>query len=130
MNDWQEDNTLPSGWKLRKHNGKVDKTYFLSPGGDQFHSRRLALVHMIQNNHDSGAVDIMRSSMGLEGYEQSDLLPAKWVIRYRHEAGLDVHIITDTGDTFLSFSSVMEMMRKSSEYTQQHIDNVNKFSEI
>ena len=68
--------------------------------------------------------------MGLEGYEQSDLLPAKWVIRYRHEAGLDVHIITDTGDTFLSFSSVMEMMRKSSEYTQQHIDNVNKFSEM
>ena len=47
---WNDDKSLPIGWKMRKTTGKVAKMYYLAPNGNQSESRRSALIHMIKAN--------------------------------------------------------------------------------
>ena len=65
---WQEDPTLPAGWKTRQHyreggGNKVD-TYFMAPDGSQFRSKWKIVEHMETSGHYSQAdIDWVRSSI-------------------------------------------------------------------
>merc|ERR1719342_293654 len=43
---WEEDDTVPEGWKSRRAQSKTEKQYFLSPQGQAFASRFVAYQHM------------------------------------------------------------------------------------
>ena len=61
---WQEDETLPAGWRFRKAVGtRADKTLFLSPEGEQFQSRVTILLHLINNKYPEDAVKVVRNSL-------------------------------------------------------------------
>ena len=49
--EWQEDKSLPPGWKIRSHSGKVERDYVLSPAGGQFPNRRTAIIHMFEHDY-------------------------------------------------------------------------------
>ena len=65
---WQDDPTLPAGWKTRQHyreggGNKVD-TYFMAPDGSQFRSKWKIVEHMETSGHYSQAdIDWVRSSI-------------------------------------------------------------------
>ena len=65
---WQEDPTLPAGWKTRQHyreggGNKVD-TYFMAPDGSQFRSKWKIVEHMEASGHYSQAdIDWVKSSI-------------------------------------------------------------------
>ena len=59
VGQWQEDITLPEGWKSRISEGKMksEKQFFLSPAGEQFACRRLALKSMVEGG--AGLVEVI-----------------------------------------------------------------------
>ena len=123
---WNDDETLPVGWKMRKTTGKVGKYFYLSPEGNQFGSRRAALVHMIKENHEKEDINFMRCSMALEGFEENDNLPKEWLFKEnvsKNSGGISVGVvfITNDGEVYESFSTVLEMMGESPSYDEEDI---------
>ena len=126
---WQMPDSLPPGWKQRAPAGSK-KEFFLSPRGHQFQSRKLALIHMIQEKYPEEYIELMRKSMHCEGFETNELFPAKWIVRYRFTASLDLTVISDEGNVFHSFSLVIDTIKDNKKYSQKDIDNIIKYIEI
>ena len=138
MEGWEESDTLPAGWRWKRPYKTSNRTFYLSPEGNQFHSRRLALVHMISNKYPRAVIEFMRGTLGQEGFEENDLLPSKWLIRYRHKestndqyGNLAICIVTDFGLVLESFGAAVEIMKNNpKKYSQQDIDNIGKYAEM
>ena len=77
--EWEESKSLPMGWKIRKHVGKVNRDFLLSPSGQQFQSRKMALLFMFKNNYPTDDIEKMRVAMFDEGWESDKMLPDKWI---------------------------------------------------
>ena len=78
---WEEDSSLPQGWKLRRHSGPKGKTFYLAPNGDSFDTRVQALRFLITN--DMEGREKMRSGLGVENWHSHPLLPRGWRLRAR-----------------------------------------------
>ena len=122
---WSQDDTVPDGWLTRETRGKRGALLFLlSPDGEQFKSRRLALTSLIKNGADKDEIENMRATIHHEGYERNSLLPEDWF--YQDVSDITYHIYTDTGDLYDSFSSVKEFM-SISKYSKDQIRDMEKF---
>ena len=130
---WQEDETLPVGWRFRKAVGtRTDKTLFLSPEGEQFQSRVTVLLHLINNNYPEDVVKVVRDSLHAEGFEMSGFLPKNWLFRSRSKSGYltAVDFLSSDGQWLKSFSTVYKTIKDNKKYSQKDIDNMKKFMDL
>ena len=127
--DWVETDSLPMGWKMRS--GKASKKFFLAPSGEQFSGRKAALLHMFQQNFQQDEIKKMRESMCEDGWEFSDFLPNDWIFKVTYAAGnSSVHLMSQNGLLFGSYSSAKEYMKQSKFYGKENIAKVDQLSEL
>ena len=80
--DWEENKTVPSGWKLKISNGQC----VLSPGGKEYKNRRLALQAMILQDYPNTDIEEMRKLLRYEGWNESPYLPDGWIMKDSHKS--------------------------------------------
>ena len=133
--DFTKNESVPPGWKTRMSDGKSSKQLFLSPDGQQFISRRVALQHMIQNNFPLKSIESMRNLLKLEGWNYSDDLPDGWLWKEtfcQDQAGtkatsVQVNILSVEGELFESYKKALNFMEKSKKYDVEDVENFNDF---
>ena len=108
--NWEEDESLPKGWKLRHVEGPKGKVFFLAPNGDSFPTRQSALRHMIEEGYSKADVELTRSKLVDEGWKESPLLPLRWRFRPKtSEKKLGVKdFLTSNCKMFKSFKTARE----------------------
>ena len=79
--NWEEDESLPEGWKLRRIQGPKGKVLLLAPNGDTFPTRQSALRFMIQNEMKQSDIEKMREGLHCENWHSHSLLPKGWKMR-------------------------------------------------
>ena len=114
--DWTDDDSVPSGWKMRIAEGKVNKEYFLSPDGKMFPSRTTAVQHMIRENFSPDEIDQMRLKLvEHENWQYHGKLPYAWLIK--EDGKKDVKFLTREGDILQSFLKVFEYIKTQDGYS-------------
>ena len=128
--NWVQSETLPEGWKIRIPPGSSEKKFFLSPDGQSFSSRRLALQFMIQSNCSQDEIEQMRKSMEEDGWKTSDNLPEDWIykvlITSSKQYSVNISILSDQAVRFESYLAAIKFMENSDFYGKEDIDGVNK----
>ena len=138
VGQWQEDITLPEGWKSRISEGKMrsEKQFFLSPAGEQFTSRRLALKSMVEGGAGVLEVDEMRNMLGHEGWHEDPSLPKGWHYRkgdkLRANGGKSYghSFVNEFGEKFPSLKAAVEFLMKTNPEDEDAFNKLNKFSKI
>merc|ERR1719319_1775356 len=74
-----EDNYLPKGWKAKK--GNFAKPIFVSPSGESYNSRILALKSMVEQGSPCEEVDRMVAGLEQEGWLEDTRIPRGWRIK-------------------------------------------------
>ena len=131
--DWQEDGSLPEGWKMRTAEGKMSKKFFLSPDCQQFASRRLGYQHLIKEQFDEDHIEDMRLCLiRHEGWTEKSVLPINWLFKKdARQAGSKAAILflTSEGKMCKSFISAVEHMRTlPALYYNEHISGKSNHS--
>ena len=83
---WEEDESLPQGWKLRHIEGVKGRIFYLAPNGDSFPSRQSALRFLIQNGKSQPDIEKMREGLHCENWYSHSLLPIGWKMRSTEKA--------------------------------------------
>ena len=129
--DWLDGNpTVPPGWKVRVVEGKTTKTFFLSEDGNQFACRRSALQHMIKEGAESEQVELMRSCLIHEGWEDDSHLPPAWKVRKSEgstngQFDVNYYYLSSDGTMFHSTRAVINYMKKRpQEYNEGDIKQI------
>ena len=109
--------------------GKTTKTFFLSEDGNQFACRRSALQHMIKEGAESEQVELMRSCLIHEGWEDDSHLPPAWKVRKSEgstngQFDVNYYYIAVDGTMFHSTRAVINYMEKRPEYTDHDIKRI------
>ena len=78
---WEEDESLPQGWKLRHIKGPKGNIFYLAPNGDSFPTRQSALRFLIQNEMKQADIEKMREGLHCENWHSHNLLPRGWKMR-------------------------------------------------
>ena len=93
----------------------------------------VALQQMLREEGEPEEVEEMRRSMRAhEGWRLTDLLPTNWMIQInpativKPEAKLSFQIISNSGEVFDSYRTVMTFMDRRPEYSQADINKVLK----
>ena len=126
---WNEmDQTIPEGWKSRLTGSK---TFFLSPKGLSFSSRRAAFQHMIKQDTDKGEAEEMKMHLSHEGWEMSPLLPEGWLHKHRDGKVTGSHnqLLTMEGNHIESYRLAFEYMKSLSYYTEKDLDGMRALME-
>ena len=79
--NWEKDDSLPEGWKLRRIKGPKGKVFLLAPNGDSFPTRQSALRFLIQNEMKQSDIEKMREGLHCENWLSHNLLPKGWKMR-------------------------------------------------
>ena len=123
MQKWSHDDSVPDAWMTRvvgEHKGK----FFLSPSGEQFQTRRTALVHMLSNNfnYSKEDVDRMRQGFASEGWLMDVNLPKDWWYRVNLTCKEKVSIVTANGNQLRNMKSAEEYIRVNESEALQNFD--------
>ena len=133
IKDWGEDETVPSGWKVRVAHGKAEagKKFFLSPEGKQFPCRKAALQFMIKESYSEDQVAEMRKLLKYEGWEESKYLPEKWHLRQtiKNATSKSIVFLTPLGSEFKSYSTAIEFLLTNSKYSEEDVENIKMLRE-
>lgn len=126
---WMKSETLPEGWKMRIPPGS-EKKFFLSPDGQAFYCRRLALLFMIQNHLPKDEVEQMRSSMKDDGWSTSPHLPEGWIykviITSAKQYSVNINILSEEGAKFESYLAAIKHMEASAGYDEADVEGINR----
>ena len=109
----------PPGWRIRvcgKHR------YVVSPSGQQFLSKRRALVFMVQEGHPEEHVALMRDCMAEDGWKTSDLLPHDCRYKTAHQ-GRDTSFLMPEGKVQRNRRAGLEYMVKE-EFEQEEVEEM------
>ena len=126
---WEEDETIPKGWKMRLAAGKIGRKFFLAPDGQMFYSRKLGYQHLIKEHFDDEQVQEMRKCVVQhEGWIEHENLPSNWL--YKKDTNNKIVFLTTEGTVCGSFISVIEYMKSfPGNYNDKHVDGINKIRE-
>merc|ERR550539_1409785 len=99
-------------WKARRQ-----RPFFLSEDGNQFACRRSALQHMIKEGVESEQVELMRSCLIHEGWEDDSHLPPAWKVRKSEgstngQFDVNYYYLSSDGTMFHSTRAVINYMKK------------------
>ena len=132
--EWKISDTVPSGWKTRIADGKKEAEYILSPNGDTFKSRFVAIKDMIKNKASRREVEEMKKKMiAHEAWEVSDLLPKGWLFKVNWEGyckdkwSSNILFLSKEGTSYESMKTATEFMESSKKYTPGDILKAKKF---
>ena len=124
--EWIESKSLPVGWKFRRHVGKIEQDFILSPRGEQFPCRRLAYMSMFEDHYSPGDIEIMRQFLIEEDWSRHKNLPnEKWLFARR---GINVFFLSDCGKYFKSFKKAHEFIKK--HFTEAEVNKLNALLEM
>ena len=122
--DWNEDSSVPTGWKIKK-NVITGGVTLKNPQGKKFLTRLAALHYSKSQNGSQEEVDVLRESMTLEGWTRSDLLPPAWFYRKNNHG--ERIFVTDTAQKIRGRTETVKFMRSSQAYSEEDIENIDKF---
>ena len=129
--NWEEDDDLPPGWKIRYLVGNEKKVFILSPDGTQFVCRRNALKYMVDNGFPEDDVEIMRKDLRKDGWEDDRLLPKGWKYRIYRITGRDVYFLDEKGQRYHGFKAVKHYFESNPEvFSKKDISNFEIFCEV
>ena len=129
----QADQTLPDGWRSKRAGqGRL----FISREGNQFMTRRLAIVHMHQQGEAYSAEEIskMRGGLAEEGWMEDVLLPPNW--RFKTVAGGSgpgkehIKFLTAEGQPLQGIDAALSLVKKSPDFSAKDFDQLKVFVEI
>jgi len=128
--EWMEGSeTVPEGWRIRNVKGSSGKTSLLSPSGNAYSSRKIALQSMINMGSAKKDIDAMRSKLVHEGWTNSELLPNNWV--YKVFSAHTQIIITEDGKEVSSKETTIDYMKKSVKpYSTEDFDRMKIFFDM
>ena len=137
---WQDDVTLPEGWKTKLGG---NKNFFLSPQGQKFPNRVAVLQYMINEGYDDSVIDVMRSTTTLEGWQESQYLPKNWIIKHSwststserekkegmrnrgKETSFSVKILSGEGHLMDSYLASSLYMKQNNKFNKDDLDNLS-----
>ena len=125
--DWEEDETVPSGWKSRRAQSKTEKQYFLSPQGHSFPTRFVAYQHLVKEGFPAAKIEEMKQFLYYEDWVDHDLLPAKWKFK-RSQGRMDIKFITEGGKFLRSFKIARKHITAHYPQALQNFDGFNSMS--
>ena len=112
--DWQEDPSLPLGWKLKSHEVNMRLSQLLSPNGVRFWGIIPALKDLIEKNAENSDIEKMRKRLTSEheGYQEHELLPKKWL--FKKFSGV-ISFLSEKGIVIYGFKNAYQLVKKDSE---------------
>ena len=94
-----------------------EKKFFLSPAGQQFACRRLALKFVIENQFPQTVVEQLRKSMEEDGWKTSQHLPLNWIykviITSSKNYSVNINILSDLAEKFESYLAAIKYLESS-----------------
>jgi len=133
--DFTNNESVPPGWRTKMSDGKCSKQLFLSPDGEQFANRRVALQHMLQENFPLNEIETMRNLLKFEGWSSSDNLPDGWMWKQNSSQdqtrtktkSVQVSILSVEAHLFESYKSAVNFIETSNKYDVEDVENFNDF---
>ena len=80
-NEWEDDPSLPSGWKISWDLSSARNHKFKTRGGKVFIGRSSAIRVMISENYPENDLETMKNGFELDGWMPSALLPRGWMTK-------------------------------------------------
>ena len=127
----QEDETLPDGWRSKRAGqGRL----FISKEGNQFMTRRLAIVHMSGQGYSEEEISKMRGGLAEEGWMEDVLLPPNW--RFKTVAGGSgpgkehIKFLTGEGQPLQGIDAALTLVKRSPNFNAREFDQLKVFVEI
>jgi len=131
--EWLENETVPTGWKMRNF-GTLGREYFLTPSGDEMVGRINTIQFLLKQGLSATHPDILILSSGLENAgwkEDLDTIPRGWMkkqVMKSTRAVQQYKYISPDFKEFKSLTSVYHYMRANGFPTtdvnivKQHLD--------
>ena len=133
---WQEDKTLPPGWKMTYYTPNLKNmkgaSYIklLSPCGRCLSSRPQALRYMLATQSNQEDVEMMKKGLVTDGWQEKDFLPPGWL--FRNISGKTFRILSPDFQTLKQMNQALECM-KNANVPEEFIEKFklkHKFLEI
>ena len=118
--DWKENETVPSGWKVRTSTGNSEREYILRPDGQQYMSRINALQHLIKQGYNDADIFAMKTKLCYEGWTTSEYLPSGWLYKIICEGYTKDNKWYNTISYFSSEDELLESMKHVQEHMEKH----------
>ena len=131
--DWQEDDSLPEGWKLAYYTpalatmvGSPSEKFIklLSPAGKCLSGRTIALRHMVAQKYSQISIDKMQSGLWKDNYKSSEFLPKGWMVREKpgEDNKMNFNFLSPSFDTIKSVKKLMAHL-KNWDYEDKEIND-------
>ena len=106
-----------------------EKKFFLSPAGQQFACRRLALKFVVDNRFPESVVFQLRKSMEEDGWKTSQHLPLNWIykviITSSKNYSVNINILSDLAEKFESYLAAIKYLESSPRYGEAEVAGIN-----
>ena len=131
---WERNSeSLPPGWE-RRLAGTTKMEFIKSPGGSVFKSRYAAVRQMMKTKDSSVSV-MKRKMVEHEGWEESNHLPAGWLVKVNWEGVSRDNkryqktriYLSREGQSFTSMRGVQEYLSQSGEYSREEAERCWQF---
>ena len=123
--EWKEVNSLPRGWKASNSDSKQ---IFLSPNGETFSTRRVALKFMIDNDYPRVDINQMRACLKLESWKDDSMLPNDW--KYKKIGTREIHFLSGEGDLITGVQNAKKYLTENKEHDPDQLDGFNMFADM
>ena len=119
------ESTIPKTWQLKVHDGRE---VLVSPSGDLFPTRRLALKKMLESKESSKAeMEEMRACLVHEGWMKGSKLPTGWMMKV--VKGKEIILLSEGMKQF-GMKAAISSMEKSGRFSKDIIDGLKEMQKI
>ena len=116
------DSSIPKSWSLKIHDD--GRKTLVSPSGDLFSTRRLALKHMMESKESSKEdLEEMRTCLVHEGWKTDSMLPLGWM--KKAVKGKEIVLLSDGMKQF-GMKTAIASMEKSGRFSKNVIDGLKE----
>ena len=130
----QDDKSIPSGWRSRRTG---NKTFFLSPSGEQFPSRVAILQNLLKEEEVvvEEVHEMIKLVIDHEGWRRSEYLPTNWIFKViwgfgatGREASMNLKILSNEGHILTSYSTAKAYIESRQIYSREDVCNIDQLA--
>ena len=115
------ESTIPKTWQFKIHDGRE---VLVSPSGDLFPTRRLALKMMLESKESSKEeLEEMRSCLVHEGWMKGSKLPTGWMMKV--VKGREIILLSEGMKQF-GMKAAISSMEKSGRFSKDIVDGLKE----
>ena len=119
------ESTVPKTWQFEIHHGRE---VLVSPSGDLFPTRRLALKKMLESKESSKAeMEEMRACLVHEGWMKGSKLPTGWMMKV--VKGKEIILLSEGMKQF-GMKAAISSMEKSGRFSKDIVDGLKEMQKI